>query len=121
MDGPTALWYVRSRYTSDDFDRLRRAQEVLYALFKKMVNVATVAKLPELKTQFENSVETNMSVDQALSFLPFATSILASPDRIQRYSITEDQSTPFWSWDGQWILLPDYDAIHQLLLDAGVK
>jgi LCP family protein required for cell wall assembly len=121
MDGATALWYVRSRYTSSDFDRLRRAQEVLYALFKKMLNVSTIARLPELKAQFDGNVETNMTVNQALSFLPLATSILSSPDRIQRFSITEDQSTPFWSWDGQWILLPDYDAIHQLLLEAGVK
>ena len=121
MDGPTALWYVRSRDTSSDFDRLRRAQEVLFALCKKMINVKTVAKLPELKTQFQNNIETNMTVNQALSFLPFAISILSSPDRIHRYSITEDQSTPSWSWNGEWILLPDVDAIHQLLLDAGVK
>jgi polyisoprenyl-teichoic acid--peptidoglycan teichoic acid transferase len=33
MDGETALWYVRSRYSTSDFDRTRRQQEVIQALF----------------------------------------------------------------------------------------
>ena len=120
MDGATALWYVRSRHTTSDFDRLRRAQEVLYALFRKMLNVGTIAKLPELKAQFDQNVQTDISISQAISFVPFATGILASPDRIHRFAITEDEATPSWSWNGMWILLPNTDAIHQLLLKAGI-
>jgi LCP family protein required for cell wall assembly len=121
MDGATALWYVRSRYTSSDFDRLRRAQEVLYGLFKKMVSLASVTKLSEIKTALADNVETNISIAKALSFLPLASDVLQSPDHIQRFAITEDQATPFWSWNGEWILLPDTDAIHSLLQQAGVQ
>ncbi len=35
MNGGTALWYSRSRLTTSDFDRNRRAQEVVMAIFKK--------------------------------------------------------------------------------------
>jgi len=121
MDGATALWYVRSRYTSSDFDRLRRAQEVVYGLFKQMVNLASVTKLSEIKTAVKGNVETNISIEKALSFLPLASGVLQSPDHIRRFAITEDQSTPFWSWNGEWILLPDTEAIHSLLQQAGVK
>ncbi len=121
MDGATALWYVRSRYTSSDFDRLRRAQEVVYGLFKKMVSLASVTKLSEIETALKSNVETNLSIEKALSFIPLATRVLQSPDHIQRFAITEDQATPFWSWNGEWILLPDTDAIHSLLQEAGVK
>ena len=121
MNGATALWYVRSRYTSSDFDRLRRAQEVLYALFKQMVTQASVAELSEIQTALASNVQTNLSIEKALTFLPLATQVLQNPDHIQLFAITEDQSTPSWSWNGEWILLPDTEAIHSLLQLAGVK
>lgn len=37
LDGQTALTYVRSRFSSSDFDRARRQQEVIDALKKKLV------------------------------------------------------------------------------------
>ena len=55
MNGQTALWYVRSRYSTSDYDRLRRAQEVLLALFTKMISLDALKKVPELYTQFNNS------------------------------------------------------------------
>ncbi|NIR66240.1 MAG: LytR family transcriptional regulator, partial [candidate division Zixibacteria bacterium] len=39
MDGDTALWYVRSRKTSSDFDRARRQQEVLKAIFLRLLSL----------------------------------------------------------------------------------
>jgi polyisoprenyl-teichoic acid--peptidoglycan teichoic acid transferase len=121
MDGATALWYVRSRATSSDFDRLRRAQEVLYGLFNKMVNLGTLSKLNEIKASLQDNVETNMSVEKAISFLPFASRVIQYPEKIERFAITEDQATPSWSWNGMWILLPDPEAIQALLKQAGVK
>ena len=121
MDGATALWYVRSRYTSSDFDRLRRAQEVLYGLLKKMIQVGSLSKLAEIQTALAGNVQTNLSLEKAISFLPFAARVIQYPDKIERYAITEDQSTPSWSWDGMWILLPDAEAIKSLLQQAGVQ
>jgi LCP family protein required for cell wall assembly len=121
MNGATALWYVRSRHSSSDFDRLRRAQEVVYAMFKKLVTNISLDKLSEIKTALENSVETNLSFDKAVSFLPVATHLLQAPEQIKRFAIDEKQSTPSWSWNGMWILLPDTEAIQGVLREAGVK
>ncbi|MEN6410742.1 MAG: LCP family protein [Anaerolineaceae bacterium] len=120
MDGATALWYVRSRYTTSDIDRLRREQEVLYAIAQKMLNLKSVKKLSAAQTALQENVQTNMSVEDALSFFPLATRVLKSPDdSIHRFSITENQATPSWSWDGMWILLPNQDMIREILRQAG--
>jgi polyisoprenyl-teichoic acid--peptidoglycan teichoic acid transferase len=119
MEGTEALWYVRSRKTSSDFDRLRRAQEVLTAVFKKMMTRNAVTKIPQLQAALKDNVQTNMPFSKILPLLPVAQKVFADKSRIKSFAITEDQSTPFTSWNGEWILLPDYTAIHDLLSTAG--
>jgi LCP family protein required for cell wall assembly len=120
MDGPTALWYVRSRQTTSDLDRLRREQEVLYALIKKLINFKTIDQLSSIKAEVAENVETNVGVEQGISLLPFITTVLNSEGNINHYAITEDHASPSWSWNGMWILLPDYNAIDNLLRQAGM-
>jgi LCP family protein required for cell wall assembly len=121
MDGATALWYVRSRHSSSDFDRLRRAQEVLFAVAKKMMDLGTLTRLPELKAMLDANVQTNLTIDQALSFMPVALAVLQEPARIKRFAIGEEQTTESISWNGMWILLQNPGAIPELLKEAGIK
>jgi LCP family protein required for cell wall assembly len=121
MNGATALWYVRSRHSSSDFDRLRRAQEVVYAIFKKLINNISLSKLSEIKAGLQNNIETNLPIEKAISFLPVAAHVLEAPQEIKTFAIDEKQSTPSWSWNGLWILLPDTEAIKGVLRDAGIK
>ncbi len=45
MDGDTALWYSRSRReTTGDLDRLRRSQEVLVAIGRKIIKPQRAGK-----------------------------------------------------------------------------
>src|SRR5512138_3398922 len=46
MDGDLALWYARSRQKSSDFDRGRRQQEVLRAIFVQALQSGTLARIP---------------------------------------------------------------------------
>ncbi len=119
MEGTQALWYVRSRKTSDDFDRLRRAQEVLVAVFKKMMTRNAITKIPQLQASLNDNVKTDMPFKKILPLVPVAEKVFSDTSRIKTWAITEDQSTPFISWNGQWILLPDYTAIHEVLATAG--
>ena len=121
MDGATALWYVRSQETSSDFDRLRRAQEVVIAAAKKVINIKSITKLKSIKTALQDNVQTNLSVEKVLSLLPTAAHLLQTPESIHGFAITEEQATPSWSWNGMWILLPDPAAIDGLLKQAGMK
>jgi polyisoprenyl-teichoic acid--peptidoglycan teichoic acid transferase len=119
MEGTEALWYVRSRKTSSDFDRLRRAQEVLEAVFKKMMTRNAITKIPQLQASLSGNVKTNMPFNKILPLVPVAEKVFTDTKRIKTFAITEDQSTESISWNGQWILLPDYTAIHDLLATAG--
>jgi len=121
MDGPTALWYVRARTTSNDLDRTRREQEVLFALAKKLISFQSITHLSSMKDEIQDNVETNMNIEQAIKLMPFVGMVLNQPDKINSISIGEDHAYPMWSWDGMWILMPETDVIRSLLLDAGIK
>lgn len=43
MDSETALYYARSRYSTNDFDRARRQQDIIAALGKKIMSLGILA------------------------------------------------------------------------------
>jgi LCP family protein required for cell wall assembly len=116
MDGFTALCYVRMRKTSGDFDRLRRQQETLLAIFNKMLTLEGLSRVPDLYALFRSYVETDITVEDALRLLPLATRLAAEPDRIHRYSIDPTMASQ-WRvpYSGAAVLLPDWDAIEPML------
>jgi len=119
LDGPLALWYVRSRSTTSDFDRLRRAQEVLEGLFHKLITWDAISRAPDLYDLFINSVETDLSLNDISALLPLASKIALEPDRVERYSIDESMVSPTTNLNtGGSVLSPDYNAIWQVIQQA---
>lgn len=118
MNGETALWYVRSRYSSSDFDRTRRAQEVITALFDRLMRLDAVSRAPEIYDIYRRNVETNVGLDQALPLIPVAQEILNNPDRIRRYSISSAQAVPYITPEGAMVLWPDLAAIRAIVYEA---
>lgn len=117
MDGNTALWYSRSRLTTSDFDRNRRAQEVVMAIFKKAVSLNMLVKVPELYGLYREYVDTDMPLTEALSLLPMAKPLMNS-DNIRRYSVSNEMVTNWITYEGAWVLMPNYDAISNMLNEA---
>ena len=72
MSGESALWYVRSRYSTSDLDRGRRQQEVLDAVFDKMMSLDSLQRAPELYDIYKQSVTTNLDFDTIASLFPIA-------------------------------------------------
>ena len=56
LDGPTALEYVRSRHSTNDFDRSARQQQVLGALKLKLANTGIIGELPQIAKDLQGSV-----------------------------------------------------------------
>ena len=54
LDGRTTLAYCRSRSATNDFDRSRRQQKVLIALWKQAFTLETLAEAPYLWATFSN-------------------------------------------------------------------
>lgn len=118
MNGAIALWYVRSRHSSSDLDRLRRAQEVLYGLFSRLMSLDAVSHLPDLYNSYRSSVETNMGIDDMAPLLPVASQVANDSSRIRRYTIGSGLVYPYVTESGAQVLLPNYDAIRQLLREV---
>jgi LCP family protein required for cell wall assembly len=117
MDGETALWYVRSRGTSSDFDRTRREQEVLEAVFWKLLSLDAITKAPELYEQYKQTVVTDIGIVDILPLLPLAVD-LGSSGNIHRYAVGPAQVDPYTTSGGAAVLLPKYDVILDILRQA---
>jgi LCP family protein required for cell wall assembly len=118
LDGESALWYVRSRYSSSDFDRLRRAQEVMKGIFVKLMSLNGIARAPELYENFRSSVETNLGIDDILGLLPVASAVLNDSGRVYQYAITPAQASPYVTPEGAYVLWPDLFAIQAIVREA---
>jgi len=117
MNADIALWYARSRKTSNDFARNRRQQEVLLALFEKFISMDALKRVPEFYKIYKKSISTDLTLTDGLSMLPLAIQ-LTDTSRIKRYYIS-----PTHVWDhitpgGAMVLLPREAEIRKLVKQA---
>jgi LCP family protein required for cell wall assembly len=119
MDGMDALCYTRMRKRSSDFDRLRRQQEVLEAMFDKVISIEGLKRVPELFETFNQTFESDMSLEEVLSLVPLAASLTLEPEKVQRYqidrSLVESFRVPI---SGASVLLPKREQIRLMLEEA---
>ncbi len=113
MDGATALWYARSRYTTSDFDRSRRQQMVLRAIWHKLLDRDLVRQLPTLWPEINKIVETNLTLPDIAGLLPIATSLDSA--RLHSYFLGPGQVTGWTTPDGAQVLLPQTKPIRELV------
>jgi LCP family protein required for cell wall assembly len=117
MDGETALWYVRSRYTTSDFDRNRRQQEVLQAIFERLLRLDIIGRASELYDIYIQNVATDLTLSEITPLLPLAAR-LADTSRIHQYYIGSGYVSSWVTPGGAQVLLPKTDAIIGLLWEA---
>ena len=116
MDGDLALWYARSRKKSSDFDRGRRSQEVLRALYSRALQTNAISKIPQLYNDFSSSVITDLGLEGILQLAPLALH-LNNAD-IRSYYIGRDDVTGWMTPGGASVLLPNAPAIQSMLQQA---
>ncbi|GJM42357.1 MAG: hypothetical protein DHS20C20_26390 [Ardenticatenaceae bacterium] len=75
MDGDTALWFARSRLSTNDFDRGRRQQQLLRALLNQGVDLDLLSQFPTLWDAYKNNVETDMDIGRMLQLATLAPAI----------------------------------------------
>ncbi len=115
--GREALWYVRSRETTNDFDRNYRQQLVLEAIFKRLFSLNSITKIPKLFNTYVNNVTTNLDLSTIVSLT--ATGLkLTDSSRINQYFINQRAVHSWISPSGAQVLLPNFNAIRGILKDA---
>ena len=67
MDGDTAQWYARSRYTTDDFDRMERQRILQQAILAQFTPQTVLTRFQDVATAGADIVQT----DLPQSLIPF--------------------------------------------------
>ena len=117
FDGEMALKYARTRHTSGgDFDRAKRQQQVILAVFEQVTRLDLLpqlaARAPELWKTLQDSVVTDLALDQIIALAQLASEV--NPENI-RYSVVDEHYTQFWKTpDGQEVLIPVRERIREL-------
>ncbi|GBD09223.1 Putative transcriptional regulator YvhJ [Candidatus Thermoflexus japonica] len=66
LDGKQALWYMRSRYSTGDFDRSRRQQQVLEGLLDRLKEGGWLLRVPSLWSGIRQTVQTDLGLEEVL-------------------------------------------------------
>ncbi len=117
MDGSTALYYSRSRYSTSDFDRNRRQQEVVTAIVSKLMSLYTIAKIPELYRIYAENVTTDIRLSDVIPLIPVAARI-KNTDKVEHFYIGRGQVTSWRTPGGAAVLLPKKEAVLEVMRKA---
>ncbi|MCS6834739.1 MAG: LCP family protein [Anaerolineae bacterium] len=120
MNGFDALWYARTRRLTTDFDRGRRQQQLLRAIFRAARANGQLANLPQLWSEVTQVVETNIPFEVVLGLLPIGLEL--DPNMIENFVLIRTYHTTPWQpssgpYAGQFVQLPNYEPMRELLLD----
>lgn len=131
LDAETALKYARSRYSTSDFDRSRRQQQLLLAFKDRVLSIGTLtnpAKINSLMHTFRGNVETDLKLEEIVRLVEISKDI--DQDKVVRAQLdtSEDNFLSFSNIYGQSALVPtagDYSEIQEyirgILVDSYIK
>lgn len=118
LSGEEALYYVRSRFSTSDFDRARRQQEVIVAIKNKAVKngyFSNPVKLTDLLSELKGDIRTDFQIWDIKDLLDLAKSFDPKAP-VKSYVMTyENLLYESKSPKGEYILLPKEDNY------AGIK
>lgn len=105
MDGDTAQWYARSRYTTSDFDRMKRQRQLQEAILAQFTPTTVLTRFNEIAAAGTAIVET----DLPQSMLPYFADLAlkAKEQQVQTIELTPDGGIDEND--------PDYAYIQQLI------
>lgn len=108
MSGDTAQWYARSRYTTSDFDRMKRQRELQQAILAQFTPATVLTRFQDVATAGANLVQT----DLPQSLLPFLAELAI---KAKEEPVTTIELTPEGGIDQD---QPDAAYIHELIQKA---
>lgn len=109
MDGDLALWYARSRQSTNDFDRGRRQQQLARAILARGVSLGLVDDVPELWNTFRENIETDLSLPEVIALAALAPAV--NENGVQHLLLP---AGAYKAWrvpiTGEAVQLPQWDA-----------
>ncbi len=108
MDGETAQWYARSRYTTSDFDRMKRQRQLQEAILAQFTPQVVLTRFQDVAAAGQDLIQT----DLPQSLLPFLAELAL---KAKEQPITTIELTPEGGIDEY---DPDFAYIHELVQQA---
>ncbi|WP_159502275.1 LCP family protein [Microbacterium sp. 18062] len=105
MDGDTAQWYARSRYTTNDWDRMKRQRELQAAILAQFTPANVLTRFQEVASAGQHLVQTDIPQSMLGYFVELAIKAKEQP-------ITTIELTPEGGIDDE---NPDYEYVQQLV------
>ena len=123
LNGKNALYYARSRFSSNDFDRARRQQEVIFALKEKLTNLnfwSDPIKTISILNSIRSNIKTDINIWNTKELLDLAKEV-GSSGKVKKYVMTTDNLLYESRANESYILLPkgdNFSQIKQLFQDS---
>src|SRR3989338_5595960 len=118
LDGQNALYYVRSRYSTNDFDRASRQQQVLFAIKNKVTSLNLIAdpiKSLSVINTIGRNIKTDINIWDVKEIIDLGKEVDTSPTMFKKQVLSTDnllyQTT---GPKGAYILLPNGDNFGQI-------
>jgi LCP family protein required for cell wall assembly len=116
LDGKHALWYSRSRWSTHDFDRHRRQQQVLRGLYHQMLSLDIIPKIPELWGALNENVSTDLGLDELISLAEVGSRLDMA--NVKSRFVGRGAVQTWTAPNGAYVLVPYYEAIGPLVEEA---
>lgn len=113
LDGATALRYVRTRRGDTDFERARRQQQFLKAVWYQFKSPETLLKIPGLWTAMKGAFATDLSLGDVLALAPVALEL--EPQRVRSLAIGRGQVEGWTTPGGARVLLPIPERVQEVV------
>jgi LCP family protein required for cell wall assembly len=113
MDGATALIYARIRHDSSDFQRMRRQQQVLFAVRDKLLSPQVIPHLPALAQSLIGAARTDLSLEDLALLGCLGPQVDTSA--IQSWVVEGNMVKDVRLADGAQVLMPNMSAIVPVL------
>jgi LCP family protein required for cell wall assembly len=119
LDGETALKYARTRHSTDDIDRGRRQQQVLYAIRDRVTSFDLIPQLApqaySLWAELRQGIDTGLSLDQILKLAGWVKDV--PPENYTNAVLGWEYVEPI-NYNGQDILVPIRSRLAPLMIEV---
>lgn len=116
LDGKHALWYVRSRWSTSDFDRNRRQQQVLRGIYRQIMSLDIIPKIPQLWGTLQQTVSTDLGLTEVLYLANIGAKL--DPMNIKSRFVGRGVVRSWTAPNGGAVLVPDYALLAPLVQEA---
>jgi len=117
LDGQTALYYARSRYSTNDFDRMRRQQEIIMAIKDKALSLEILAnpiKVYNLLDILGNNVRTDLKLADIKNLLELSSDLNAAQIKKKIFDTSPEGLLYQTFINDEYVLLPAGDDFTQI-------